>query len=186
MSWSRDGRTRVDCTGPSPKMPPSIELLSIAVAEESAVSLLASRRTVGTQETPFLRVTETGKAHIASPRAPAFHRVDPKVSARGGTAIGPSSALSRARPRPRGRSPLRASVGWRACTGPPPKITPGERAAAPREPPAQRGRNHHMGIRLTLATHPARRQPNTMGDEQLTADRPDRGADRCLLPELRY
>ena len=27
-----------------------------------------------------------------------------------------------------------------------------------------------MGIRLTPATHPARRQPNTMGDEQLTEE----------------
>jgi len=37
MSWSRVGRTRAGATGPSPKMPPSIELLSIAIAEEFAV-----------------------------------------------------------------------------------------------------------------------------------------------------
>ena len=81
---------------------------------------------------------------------------------------------------PRGRNlraptPARAvaspRVGWaEGLTGPPPNITPGERAAAPREPPARRGCNHHWCIRLTLATHAARRQPNTMGDEQLTEE----------------
>ena len=40
MSWSRVGRTRVVATGPSPKMPPSIELLSIAIAEEFASELV--------------------------------------------------------------------------------------------------------------------------------------------------
>ena len=81
---------------------------------------------------------------------------------------------------PRGRNlraptPARAvaspRVGWAGgLPGPPPKLTPGERAAAPREPPAHRGRNHHWGILLTAATHAARRQPNTMGDEQLTEE----------------
>ena len=81
---------------------------------------------------------------------------------------------------PRGRNlraptPARAvaspRVGWaEGLTGSPPKHTPGERAATPLEPPAQRGRNHHWGILLTLALTTARRQPNTMGDEQLTEE----------------